>query len=360
MPHTRRLAALLAAAAPLAAPLARPLAAQTADRVTLRGRDVAVYDPAGRVRLVAGDGADVTVEVTRGGRDAARLRVQTADDGRALVVVPPDGADLVYPALGRWSRTTVRLRRDGTFDDRGGGGGMFSRDGLTVRGTGDGTEAWADLVVSVPRGARVAVHVGAGAAEASNVDGDLTFRLQAAEARTERTRGRLLVDAGSGAVRVRDAEGDAVTLDTGSGAVEVQGVRAGRLRIDTGSGSARGADVTADRLEFDAGSGSARFERVRARTVRLDTGSGSVDVELLDDVDELRADTGSGGVTLRVPATLGAALDVDTGSGSIQVDGPVTDVTRRERDHLTGRLGDGRGRVVIDTGSGGVRLLRGR
>jgi hypothetical protein len=318
---------------------------------------VTVYDPAGRVRLVAGSGPDVAVEVTRGGRDAGRLRVQTADGGRALVVIPPEG-DLVYPALGRHSRATFRLKRDGTFD--GNSGGMFDRGRLTVRGDGDGTEAWADMVVRVPRGARVTVHVGAGVAEASNVAADLTLRLQAAEARTEGTRGRLLVDAGSGAVRVRDAEGDDINLDTGSGSVEVHGVRARRLRIDTGSGSARGGDLSADRLEFDAGSGSARLDRVRARSVNLDTGSGSVDVELTDDVDDLRADTGSGSVTLRLPSSLGASLDVDTGSGGIEVEVPVSEVTRRERDHLTGRLGDGRGRMVIDTGSGSVRLLRGR
>ena len=29
-----------------------------------------------------------------------------------------------------------------------------------------------------------------------------------------------------------------------------------------------------------------------------------------------------------------------------------------ERDHVRGRIGDGRGRIHVDTGSGGVRVLR--
>jgi lia operon protein LiaG len=82
-----------------------------------------------------------------------------------------------------------------------------------------------------------------------------------------------------------------------------------------------------------------------------------VDVGLLDDVENVRIDTGSGGVTLRLPASLGAEVDIDTGSGGISTDVPVT-VTRRERDRLVGRIGDGRGRIVIDAGSGGVRLMR--
>jgi hypothetical protein len=68
-------------------------------------------------------------------------------------------------------------------------------------------------------------------------------------------------------------------------------------------------------------------------------------------------DAGSGGVTLRLPASLGAELDIDTGSGGIDTDIPVT-ITRRSRSHLTGRIGDGAGRIRIDAGSGGVRLVR--
>lgn len=359
MSRIARVTALtIAAVAPAAA--ASPLPAQGTERHTLAGADAAVYDPAGRVQVVAGDGTDVVVEVARGGRDGARLRVATGRvrGANALRVIAPD-RDLVYPALGRWSNTTLRVRDDGTFDGGGGGGGFFSRGQLTVRGGGSGAEAWADLVVRVPRGRRVAVHLGAGTLEARNVDGDITLNVHAATVVTERTRGRLVVDAGSGSVHVSDAEGAEVNLDTGSGGVEVRGVHAERLRVDAGSGSVRGRDVDARDVNLDTGSGGMQLERVRARTVKLDAGSGRVDLELLGDVDDARIDTGSGGITLRLPPTLGAMLDVDTGSGGVRADVPL-EVTRRERDHLTGRLGDGRGRIVIDAGSGGVRLVPAR
>lgn len=358
MPRAAHVTALTTAAVAAAA-AASTLAAQGTERYTLAGRDVAVYDPAGRVQVVAGTGSDVTVEVTRGGRDAARLRVASGavNGWTALRVIAP-GRDLVYPAMGRWNNTSFSVRDDGTF---GGGdrGRWFSSDKLTVRGSGRGDEAWADLVVRVPAGRRVAVYVGAGLASATNVDADLTLDVNAADVQTERTRGRLVVDAGSGSVRVSDAEGAEVYLDTGSGGVEVRGVRAERLRVDAGSGSVRGRDVDARDVALDTGSGGMQLARVHARTVKLDAGSGSVDLELVDDVDDARIDTGSGGITLRVPPTLGATLDVDAGSGGVRADVPL-EVTRRERDHLTGRLGDGRGRIVIDAGSGGVRLLPAR
>src|SRR5215207_9109453 len=52
-------------------------AAQTADRRTLPGNDVAVYNIAGVMRIEGGTGTEVTVEVTRGGADASRLQLQT-------------------------------------------------------------------------------------------------------------------------------------------------------------------------------------------------------------------------------------------------------------------------------------------
>jgi lia operon protein LiaG len=68
-------------------------------------------------------------------------------------------------------------------------------------------------------------------------------------------------------------------------------------------------------------------------------------------------ETGSGGVTITVPPSFGAALDIDTGSGGITVDLPVAN-RRASRGSFTGTVGDGNGRVQIETGSGGVRIRR--
>jgi hypothetical protein len=334
---------LVATSAPVA------LRAQGAERHVLRGADVAVYDLAGRVRVVPGEGPDVVVEATRGGRDGGRLRFEAGSvDGREALRVVFPGDRVVYPAMGDGTRLRTRVRGDGTFSGMRG-------DEVEVRASGDGLEAWADLVVRVPRGRRVAVYVGAGATEARDVDADLRLDSQAASVLAERTRGRLVVDAGSGRTQVRGVEGE-LTVDAGSGAVELDGVRARRLSVDGGSGALRGRDVRADEIDLDLGSGRTELSGVQTRTLRLDSGSGSVDVGFAADVDDVRIDSGSGSVTLRVPPQLGAALEVTTGSGGITTDIPVT-ITRRDRDGLRGRIGDGRGRIVIDSGSGAVRLL---
>jgi lia operon protein LiaG len=332
------------------------LTAQATERRTVGGSAVAIYNLAGRMSVVGGTGSDVVVEVTRGGADAGRLRIETGARGQwqtLRVIYPSDR--IVYPRLGGWgSRTSLNVDDDGYFNDSGNRGG---RDRVEIRGSGSGMEAWADLRVIVPRGKRVAVHLAAGEATVSNVDGDLEIDVSAASITTEHTRGRLLLDTGSGSVRVTDAQGT-VNLDTGSGSVTVSDIRGDELRMDTGSGSITARNVEVGSLIADVGSGGVRLSGIKAARLSLDTGSGATDVELLTDVEEVTVDAGSGSVSLRLPANAGAEVDIETGSGGIETDFPI-EVTRMERNSLRGRLGDGKGRIRIDSGSGRVRLIRG-
>jgi lia operon protein LiaG len=331
--------------------------AQTTDRRSVSGPAVAIYNLAGRVRIEGGGASDVVVEVTRGGADAGRLRIETGPRGEwqtLRVIYPADR--IVYPRLGGWgSRTTLRVDDQGFFNESGDWSGR-GRDRVEIRGSGSGLEAWADLRVVVPRGKRVALHLAAGEATVSNVDGDLAVDVSAASITTDHTRGRLSLDTGSGSVRVTDAQGS-VNLDTGSGSVTVADIRGEDLRMDTGSGSITGRNIEVQTLSADVGSGGIRLSGVKASRVSLDTGSGGTEVELLTDVEDVNIDAGSGSVSLRLPAGAGAEVEIETGSGGIETDFPIQ-VSRWERNYLRGRLGDGKGRIRIDSGSGRVRLLR--
>jgi hypothetical protein len=330
--------------------------AQTPERRTIPGDDVAVYNIAGILRVEGGTGSEVTVEVTRGGGDASRLQVQSGRiRGReTLRVIYPDRR-IVYrqPDSDRWrGRTTLRVDDDGTFgDDRSDEGRS-----VDVVSSGDGLDAHADLRVIVPRGKRVSVYLGVGEATISNVEGDLYVDVSAATVTSTHTRGKLSLDTGSGTVKVTDAQGE-TDLDTGSGGVEVMNVHGPYLKMDTGSGSVRGSDIVVDELELDTGSGGVRLGQVQSKRIKLDSGSGSVELDLRADVESLHIESGSGGVTLGIPESLGASIRIDTGSGGIDTDIPIQ-VRKAERNFLSGTIGDGKGEISIETGSGGVRLKR--
>lgn len=339
-----------------AALVAAPVGAQEVQRIS--GSDVAVYNLAGRVEIVQGSGSDVVVRIARGGRDASDLRIETGEiRGRStLRVIYPDD-QIVYPEMGRGSNTSTQVRADGTFSD-GGSMGRRSGDRVEIRGRGNGLEAWADLVIQVPAGRNLSVYQAVGEVDAEGIDGDLLIDTGSGSVSAVDIAGSLDIDTGSGSVMVRGVVGD-LRVDTGSGRVDVRDVRGREIEVDTGSGGVRGSNLSADVVVIDTGSGSIELESVTSRDVLLDTGSGSIDVELTTDVDRLEADTGSGSVTVRAPEGLGATVDIETGSGGIDLDLPV-EVQSVRRDRVRGTIGDGRGEINIDTGSGSIRLLRSR
>lgn len=326
----------------------------SAERFELRGEHVAIYNLAGEVTLEPGSGDAVVVHVTRGGDDAGELDIRTGpiDGHETLRVIYPSRRVHYSRGMGWGSSSTVRVGADGRFGDRN---GRLSRDRVTISG-GSGLDAHADLRIEVPRGQDLSLYLAVGEAAATDVQGDLRLDLASAGVVTRGTRGRLVIDVGSGGVEVSGAEGD-VNVDTGSGSVDLIKIRGDELLVDTGSGRVSAADVDVRRLSVDTGSGSVELGMVSAREVLVDTGSGRVMIDLTSDIESLNVDTGSGGVTIRMPESAGAEISIETGSGGIRSDLPI-EITRKSRDTLRGRIGDGRGHVVVETGSGGVRLLR--
>lgn len=334
--------------------------AQGTERFSLRGDRVAIYNLVGSIRVEsASTGSAVEVEVVKRGADGARLRVQTGDiRGReALRVIYPERRISFANdrgLLGRWfDRTEIYVRDDGTFGD---GGGWSRDDRYEITSRRGGFEGYADVTVRVPAGRNIAIHLGAGDASVTGVDGDILVDVQAASVNVSGTKGRLTLDTGSGGVTVSDASGS-IVIDAGSGHVELSRLSGTDLTIDSGSGRVTATDLTVAELKVDSGSGSIRLGNVTSKDIVIDSGSGSVELDLAADVDRLHADTGSGRFLLSVPESLGAEIFVESGRHGLDIDFPLT-VTRRGDDYVRGTIGDGRGEIRIDTGSGGVRLRR--
>ena len=350
----RRLAALGALA--LLPTLASPSEART---YSLPGDDVAIWNPAGEVRFEPTSGGAVEVVVTLQGPDASELRVTDEPlSGRpTLRVLYPSSRAIIYPPMGRWSNSSTAIRADGTWGGRGNGMHLLMGRRGTVRGSGSGTEGWADLVVRVPKGRKVSVFSIAGSAEIRGVDGNVSFDGGSGGATVEQCSGKLSLDLGSGGVQVNGFEGD-LNVDTGSGSVKVNDVEGPSVHLDTGSGGVSGDGITTDDLLVDTGSGSVDMTRVDAKRAKVDTGSGGVELGLLNRTPDLDVDTGSGSVRVSVPSDLSARLHIETGSGGIHSDLAMT-VDEKDHGLLRGTIGSGTGRVHVDTGSGGVSLLAG-
>ncbi len=334
------------------------LRAQTPERFELRGERIAIYNLAGHATVEAGTGPAVVVEVRRGGTDAARLRIERGPigDTETLRIVYADDR-VVYRPDDRWrGQSTVRVRDDGTFSDWGRDRGRRSGREVEIRDAGPGLDAHADIRILVPRGQQITVYLAVGRMDAAGVTAALRLDGGATAVTVARSSGTIRVDVGSGSVRSSDTEGE-LDVDTGSGSVDVARHTGRMLRVDTGSGSVTLQGVRVDDLNVDTGSGDVTGSGVTARQVLVDTGSGDVELAFAGPPTDLAIDTGSGTVSLGLPAGFGARVELETSSGGIELDFPLT-MQRWERDHVVGTIGGGGGHLKIETGSGDIRLRR--
>jgi lia operon protein LiaG len=339
--------------------LSTTLSAQQAERYSIPEDELAIYNLAGEVRMEPAGSGDITVTVTRGGADGAKIKVMKSErDGmQTLRFVYPEGR-ILYAGMSDGSSTQLRVRNDGTFGDDEDHGERKKQDGkqVTIAGTGGGTAAHADLRIGVPMGRTVALHLAVGKVSATNVHGSLSIYVASAPVTTSTTRGALDINVGSGEVQVTNARGE-LSVDTGSGEVKVSDVRGESISIETGSGGVSASNLRSNDLSINTGSGNIDVTSLTSPKVSLETGSGSVMADLAGEIWDVNVETGSGDITLKVPPTLAAEVDIETSSGDIETDFEVA-VTRHARDHMTGRIGEGGGKIDIETGSGGIRLVK--
>lgn len=335
-----------------------PRSLPQSESYALHGRSIGIWNLAGRVSVEpAGSGDAVTVRVVRQGADAARLSVAQGTIGEMetlRIVYPGDRVTFRPPwnRSGDWS-TDLRVRDDGTF-----GGTRDDDDGRRVRisSSDGGLAASADLTVSVPKGQRIRITLAVGDIVAQNVDGTISLDTYDGDISVTKVTGDLDLDTGSGSVKADGVDGD-LSIDTGSGDVTAGHLSGHDISIDTGSGNVTVRGAAADALSVDTGSGDVSASGLTARRVKIDTGSGDVDLDYASAPTDVDIDTGSGGVRIAAPEGWNARVDLETSGGEIRTDFPIR-ITSREQDELHGVIGDGTGRLRVETGSGDIVLRK--
>jgi hypothetical protein len=188
--------------------------------------------------------------------------------------------------------------------------------------------------IVVPAGTEVISHTGSGSMTISGVAGPV-------EAKT-----------GSGSIALTDI-GDSVTARSGSGAIRASEI-AGAFEAHTGSGSVHLTQVAPGDVDVTVGSGKAELRGV-VGALRVKAGSGRVEIDGRQE-GAWNVDTGSGSVRIKLPEDAAFELDAHTGSGGITVDHPLTIQGKVSKRRMRGDVRGGGDRLVVETGSGGIRI----
>jgi DUF4097 and DUF4098 domain-containing protein YvlB len=227
--------------------------------------------------------------------------------------------------------------------DRGRFETSFSRTSISIEARSINNRMGETRIeMTVPVGTRV---------RAASVSGDVTVR---------GTQSEVEVSVVSGNVTIEDAA-SSVHAGTVSGDLELIKV-SGRLELSTVSGDLRARDVEGD-LGAESVSGNVEVRDARVRTLRGSSVSGDITYAGTFARDgDYRFNSHSGSILFSLPANAGANLEMETFSGRINSDFPVTlqpgeSVGRRGR-RMQFTLGAGGTRISAETFSGDITIRR--
>jgi hypothetical protein len=278
---------------------------------SLLGRDDSIYTwrgPLASGRLLSVRNFNGPIEVRAAQGSTAEVRAEKHARGGAVTDV---AFDVQTSPEGDVRFCSVLRDNDGCYPPRG-----WSHDdddrwrrNITV-----------SLIVLVPRGAQVKVVTSNGAVSVDHAGADV-------QATT-----------GNGRVSVAGTEGE-VRVTTGNGDVEVRDAK-GSVRVTTGNG----------RVHVTTSEGP-----VEARS-----GNGDIDVRMssLRARENMSFHTGSGDVSLTLPASYNGELDASTGNGEVSSDFDLKVKGRLDPHRIRATIGEGGPTLRLTTGNGRLELRK--
>src|SRR5882724_3211349 len=194
-----------------------------------------------------------------------------------------------------------------------------------------------DIEIRVPRDTDLDLHTGDGNVGVQGVKGTVLLRSGDGNLNLSELQGTLRASTGDGNIDMSNVRGD-LTLHTGDGRIELIGID-GSLRAETGDGRVR-VNGRFDVLDVKTGDGG--IDAVAGEGSKLEA--------------NWRLNTGDGNLTLRVPSTIAADVELHTNDGSIDFDMPVRVSGRQGKREIHGQINGGGRLLSLKTGDGSIRL----
>lgn len=147
------------------------------------------------------------------------------------------------------------------------------------------------------------------------------------------------ISSSSGNIKIKSGEGGTVKCETFSGEISFENASVNNLDASCSSGEIYVTGMTGD---------------VNAKTF-----SGDVEVGFAKMGRKVKAETSSGGVKVTLPSNSQFELMADTLSGEVNCEFPIAMSNMKERNKLGGIVGNGENKLLLNTFSGDIDVLKG-
>lgn len=218
-----------------------------------------------------------------------------------------------------------------------------------------------------------------GSVTCRNVAGEsIKLKSSSGSLTAENVKGSVLLETSYGSVTCKDISGGDIKLKSSSGKITLSKASFGDCSAHTSYGSIVTDELKGDSIRLHSDSGSINVAAASAGTIGVSTSYGRINCQQITTSD-LTARSGSGNIDIAcsqstppeivaevvtsygsidfaAPPNFSGQVDLKTSYGSIRTDLPITVAGEVSKKHIQGKIGDGKGRLHLESSSGSVKI----
>jgi len=219
-----------------------------------------------------------------------------------------------------------------------------------------------------------------GSVNCRNITGDnITVKSSSGSITAEMIKGSAQLTTSYGSIICTDMSDGDVKLKTSSGKIMLSNISFGdcdahtsygsivsgelkgkSIKLHSGSGSIGLTDSSADTTNLSTSYGRITCRQITTNNITAKSGSGNLDIACSDSTpDQIVADlvTSYGNIDFAAPQNFAGQVDLSTSYGSIRTGRPITINGEISKKKLKGTMGEGNGKLHMQTNSGSISLI---
>ena len=177
---------------------------------------------------------------------------------------------------------------------------------------------------------------------------------------TDMSDGDLKLKTSSGKIRLSNASFSNCDAHTSYGSIVSNDLNGKSIKLHSGSGSINLTDSSADTTNLSTSYGRITCRQITTKDITAKSGSGNLDIECSESTpDEIVADlvTSYGSIDFTAPQNFAGQVDMSTSYGSVKTSRTITISGQISKKNLSGTIGEGTGKLHLQTSSGSINLL---
>lgn len=171
--------------------------------------------------------------------------------------------------------------------------------------------------------------------------------------------GDIRLKSSSGTIKLTNASFGVCDADTSYGSVICEQLTGDSIKLHSGSGSIKVTTAVSNASDLSTSYGRIACRQFTAADLFAKSGSGDLDIVCSGSPADMMADlvTSYGSIHFTAPPGFGGRVDLSTSYGSVKTERPITVSGQISKKKLQGTIGEGTGKLHLQTGSGSISLI---